>query len=622
MNVLTASVPYPASIPTLTRLESFSFCPTCLTRAFFPPADHERTWTHCSKKRSAIRFIDCPACNRNFEFLGQPQCPFCQAAFADGVPLPPFLEPKSALDHLLKSRGSTRDSEKQRSDLEFAALYASWRQESTGIAQTCDSVGTRFWQDLGGIQAQHRRLLSDFAADTEKFLYGAPIRLARFEAEYSWKLDHELGREVDQVLEGMLRGRDSTHASLPFLARYRQRFSQSYSRSYLAAELKRLFHKSRQAPRPGFQLTLEYARTLSGLEFEVWLARLLREAGIPGVSVTQASRDQGADLVITIGSRKIVMQAKQYQDTIGNSAVQQVHGALPYYAATEAWVVTTSTFSKDAMDLAYRTGVRLVSGNQLLNLPAMLQGTGRSTTPKLTIAGDEFGSAPKENSASSIPPTVIAIIREAADSTEQPTQSRLAMLRRFGGFAVAKTWRRWQIVSAVVATLIVLASGLVRLTGSNHPNKSDTAQIAAEIRGRFRTYQYAELHRDANLLAECYAPTVETFYLHHNVSRAGVQAEFERAFDVYADVRQIDLSDIAFRDVSPDQVRAEFEKTWDLRGVRNYAGAEREEMIFRKIDGLWLIVSERELKIHWTKRTKAAGPPGPQADDVERMTNQ
>lgn len=55
----------------------------------------------------------------------------------------------------------------------------------------------------------------------------------------------------------------------------------------------------------------------------------------------------------------------------------------------------------------------------------------------------------------------------------------------------------------------------------------------------------------------------------------------------------------------------------DLRGARNYAGAEREEMMFRKIGGSWLIVSERELKIHWTKRTKTATP---QPDSVERLT--
>ncbi|MGA8669822.1 MAG: restriction endonuclease [Terracidiphilus sp.] len=75
---------------------------------------------------------------------------------------------------------------------------------------------------------------------------------------------------------------------------------------------------------------------MSGLEIEEWLARLLREAGIPGVCITHASRDQGADLVITMGARKIVIQAEQYQHTIGNSGVQQVPGALPYYGASRS----------------------------------------------------------------------------------------------------------------------------------------------------------------------------------------------------------------------------------------------------------------------------------------------
>jgi len=544
--------------------------------------------------------------------MGQPKCPICETGFADGVPLAPCLQPESILDRLLTQRKAARKTQALRAEAEFNALYMSWSQESTGGEQICRDVRTLFHDDLRAVSTQHQQLLADFSRDLEKFLYGAPIRLAKFEAEYSWKFDQELDREIDQILEGMLRGKLAIQVSIGFLARYRQRFPLAYSRSYLTDELKRRYNAKRQLPRPGFQLTLDYARTLSGLEFEEWLARLLRDAGIPGVAITQASRDQGADLVVAVGPRKIVMQAKQCQDTIGNSAVQQVHGALPYYNATEAWVVTTSTFSRDAIDLAFRTNVRLVSGNQLLNLPAMLGGTENTIEPQVSVSFSErtppeVASAFAAEKAHDPEPAVLVVPAAIA------TQNSVAAGRRVGESRIFTGWTMWQKACLCVATALLVLLGWLALTAStrHNPNSESSAQsqIAAEqeIRELLEDYQKAEFSRDAAALAQCYAPTVQTFYLHYNVPRTDVQREFERVFASYSEVRAMNISDLAFRDVTPVQATAEFEKTWDFRGVKNYAGAEREEMVFQKIDGQWRIATERELTIHWTQRnTKPA----------------
>jgi ketosteroid isomerase-like protein len=355
-------------------------------------------------------------------------------------------------------------------------------------------------------------------------------------------------------------------------------------------------------------LTLEYAKTLPGLEFEEWLARLLRDAGIPGVVITQASRDQGADLVITVGPRRIVMQAKQCQDTIGNSAVQQVHGALPYYKATEAWVVTTSTFSRDAIDLAYRTGVRLVSGNQLLNLPAMLRGTEVTLEPQVSASFPER-TPPALESASVTEkvhdPAPALLVAPAAIATQINFQAG----RKVGAFRIFSGWATWQIVCLAGGIAFLLLIGWVILTATTRHGTNgqspEQSQIEAEqeIRNLLQDYQKAEFSRDAAALAQCYAPTVQTFYLHYNVPRADVQKEFERAFASYPEVHSMNISDLAFRDVTPNQATAEFEKSWDFRGVKNYSGAEREEMVFQRIDGNWRIATERELIIHWVKRS-------------------
>jgi len=544
--------------------------------------------------------------------VGQPKCPFCEMGFADGVPLAPYLQPESLLERLLTSRKAARATQILRAEAEFNALYTSWSQESTGSEQICTDARTLFHGELRAVLTQHQRLLADFSDDLQKFLYGAPIRLAKFEAEYSWKFDQELGREIDQILEGMLQGKLAIQVSLGFLARYKQRFPLAYSRSYLAAELKRRYNAQRQLPRPGFQLTLDYAKTLPGLEFEEWLARLLRDAGMPGVVITQASRDQGADLVITVGPRKIVMQAKQCQDTIGNSAVQQVHGALPYYNATEAWVVTTSTFSRDAIDLAYRTGVRLVSGNQLLNLPAMLRVTEVIHEPQVSASFPERTPPPVESAFRAYKvhdPDLAVIVAPAAIAT----QNSLLAGRRSGEFRIFSGWTKWQIACLGGGIAFLLLIGWAALKASNrhspHGQTPGQSQIAAEqgVRDLLQDYQKAEFSRDAAALAQCYAPTVQTFYLHHNVSRPDVQQEFERVFAGYTEVHSMKISDLTFSDVTPDQATAEFEKTWDFRGANNNAGAEREEMVFQKLDGYWRIAVERELTIHWTKRSARTG---------------
>jgi hypothetical protein len=450
---------------------------------------------------------------------------------------------------------------------------------------------------------KHEQLLTLFQGDVEKFLYAAPIRLAKFEGEYSWKLEEALGREIGSVLDGMLFGRNSVPKSLGFVARCYDRFPNSYSRAFLASELRRRFYERRSVPKPGFQLTLEYARTLDGIAFEEWLTQLLRDAGIPGVCKTQASRDQGADIVITIGARKIVVQAKQYQDTLGNKSVQEAIAALHYYDASEAWVVTTSTFSRDAIDLAFRTGVHLVDGSRLMNLPELLCGPIQAATEQ-PAASDHSGSAGAREShqsestvpqtgASQVNPTAPNEFGNAAPVPEAPHATQTGPQ-----FTSVRHPRRDRWLVGIGVGLIVLLA-----TVAGYENHLSRQKIASErgVEALLESYQNAERSRDPQLLADCYAPEVETFYLLHNVPRSKVLLDFQHAFAEYVEVRKVTISKIVFSDVTETRATATFEKGWDLRGARNYAGAESEQMIFQKIEGKWLIVSERELEIHWTR---------------------
>ncbi len=107
-------------------------------------------------------------------------------------------------------------------------------------------------------------------------------------------------------------------------------------------------------------------KSMSGIEFENYLASLLKLNGFESVSGTPKTGDQGADLIAKKNGRTIVIQAKRYESTVGNKAVQEVVAAVHFYNGHEGWVITNSSFTKSARELAGKSGVTLVDGLDLM----------------------------------------------------------------------------------------------------------------------------------------------------------------------------------------------------------------------------------------------------------------
>lgn len=53
---------------------------------------------------------------------------------------------------------------------------------------------------------------------------------------------------------------------------------------------------------------------------------------------------------------------------MGNAAVQQVVAGKAYYGADESWVITNSTYTKGAIELANTTNTKLWDREKLSNL--------------------------------------------------------------------------------------------------------------------------------------------------------------------------------------------------------------------------------------------------------------
>jgi len=111
---------------------------------------------------------------------------------------------------------------------------------------------------------------------------------------------------------------------------------------------------------------------MEGTVFEQYLRELYLKKGYK-VTLTSASGDYGADLILEKDNKKIVVQAKRYSKPVGIKAVQEVHSALTYYKAKEAWVVTNNDFTPAAVKLAHSNNVKLINRQQLIELSLSLK---------------------------------------------------------------------------------------------------------------------------------------------------------------------------------------------------------------------------------------------------------
>ncbi len=104
---------------------------------------------------------------------------------------------------------------------------------------------------------------------------------------------------------------------------------------------------------------------MDGATFEAYLETLFKRLGYR-VQRTRASGDFGADLVVEREGVRTAVQAKRYGKPVGVGAVQEAVAAKGKYACTEALVVTNSTFTRPAVELAVANAVELWDREELI----------------------------------------------------------------------------------------------------------------------------------------------------------------------------------------------------------------------------------------------------------------
>lgn len=112
---------------------------------------------------------------------------------------------------------------------------------------------------------------------------------------------------------------------------------------------------------------VEFDEAMTGREFELYCRDVLHEAGWHA-ALTPGSGDQGADIIAEKDGKRVVIQCKFYNGTVGNKAVQEAYAAAAFQDAPYAVVVTNSVYTKSAHQLAHKNGVLLMQHTDLARL--------------------------------------------------------------------------------------------------------------------------------------------------------------------------------------------------------------------------------------------------------------
>ncbi len=170
---------------------------------------------------------------------------------------------------------------------------------------------------------------------------------------------------------------------------------------------------------------------MSGRDFERFLACLLARMGFSGVELTPTN-DQGGDILCeSPDGFRTVVQAKRWKAKVGNGAVQEVVGAMHYYSCKSGIIITNSTFTQAALDLAAK-----IPGASLRDCYWLKQQIEQYLPPNIPeFNWDEYNSNVKARS--SYRPAVPLSWRLAPKSARLPKRSGKKRWKSHG------RWRKW-----------------------------------------------------------------------------------------------------------------------------------------------------------------------------------
>ncbi len=118
-------------------------------------------------------------------------------------------------------------------------------------------------------------------------------------------------------------------------------------------------------------LTLTKLKSMSPREFEHTMAELLNRLGYKDVKVIGGAGDLAVDIIAKYGKdTRVAVQCKRYTSKkVGSPELQMFIGMMiTEYKASKGIYITTSSFTKDAIELASRHRIELWDSNKLVDI--------------------------------------------------------------------------------------------------------------------------------------------------------------------------------------------------------------------------------------------------------------
>lgn len=219
-------------------------------------------------------------------------------------------------------------------------LLISW---SSATAKKQESIRTKFENKLTELLDRHKLVLA-----RQRMLL---VRKDEYGAERTESWDKEREHFFTNVLL-----KDSE-----FLTLFYEHFPHEYGGKKWVFERIELVAQEASTTMDLLEQDIE---GLSPFEFEHYCAGIMKKEGWDAL-VTQASGDQGVDVIASKDNLRVVLQCKKYTSAVGNKAVQEIAAGQLHQQADHAAVVTNATFTSSAKQLASTTGVRLLHVSEL-----------------------------------------------------------------------------------------------------------------------------------------------------------------------------------------------------------------------------------------------------------------
>jgi len=145
-----------------------------------------------------------------------------------------------------------------------------------------------------------------------------------------------------------------------------------------------------------------------------------------------------------------------------------------------------------------------------------------------------------------------------------------------------------------------LASNVSTPTVNPTPPPVDEPAVKSEVSKQVYSWKSALESRDLNTYMGNYAGTLD-YYTKRGVSYSFVRADKARAFASFSSMSS-DISNMSVSTSSDGQTAtAVFDKAWTFSGTKTSSGKVRSQLIFRRTNGRWLIISERDLKVYYVR---------------------